>query len=82
MLLDNFSQRHRDMLVHTKLLFERDSIAIHPKVVKLITSLKTAVENDGSLDKEITSFNDIFDAFRLSLQNYSLKKHQTPTISY
>jgi hypothetical protein len=47
------------MLVHTKLLFERDSIAIHLKFVKLITSLKTAVENDGSLDKEITSFNDI-----------------------
>ena len=71
----NFSQKHRDMLMHTKLLFERNAIAINSRFSKLITSLKTAVENDGSLDKESTAYNDIFDAFRLSLQNYSLKKH-------
>ena len=71
----NFSQKHRDMLMHTKLFFERHTIAINSKFNKLIISLKTAVENDGSLDKELTSYNDIFDAFRLSLQNYSLKKH-------
>ena len=70
----NFSQKHRDMLMHTKLLFERRSVAINAKFDKLITSLKTAVENDGSLDKEATSYNDIFDAFRLSLENYALKK--------
>ena len=71
----NFSQKHRDMLMHTKLLFERHSIAITPRFDKLITSLKTAVENDGSLDKDSTSYNDIFDAFRLSLENYILKRH-------
>jgi hypothetical protein len=27
---------------------------------KLITSLRTAVDNDGTLDKESTSYNDIF----------------------
>jgi hypothetical protein len=33
--------------------------------------LRTAVENgEGLLDKETTSYNDIFDAFRLSLQYY------------
>jgi len=69
----NFAQKHRDMLMHTKLLFERNAIAINSRFSKLITSLKTAVENDGSLDKESTAYNDIFDAFRLSLQNYSIK---------
>ena len=33
---------------------------------KLITALRTAVDNDGMLDKESTSYNDIFDAFRLA----------------
>jgi hypothetical protein len=36
-------------------------IAINPdRFDKLITSLRTAVDNDGTLDKEATSYNDIF----------------------
>jgi hypothetical protein len=27
---------------------------------KLITSLRTAVDNDGAIDKESTSYNDIY----------------------
>jgi hypothetical protein len=34
------------------------------KIDKLITALRTAMDNDGTLDKESTSYNDIFDAFR------------------
>jgi hypothetical protein len=34
------------------------------------TALRTAVDNDGILDKEATSYNDIFDAFRLALKFY------------
>ena len=50
---------------------DRDKIAINPdKFDKLITSLRTAVDNDGVLDKEATSYNDIFDAFRLALKFY------------
>lgn len=42
-------------------------IAINPdRFDKLITSLRTAVDNNGVLDKEATSHNDIFDAFRKS----------------
>jgi hypothetical protein len=41
---------------------------------KLITALRTAVDNDGTLDKETTSFNDIFDAFRLALKFYHFKQ--------
>jgi hypothetical protein len=46
------------------------SIAIHPdRHGKLITALRTAVENgEGVLDKEATSHDDCLDAFRLSLQ--------------
>jgi hypothetical protein len=43
-------------------------MAIHPKYNKLITALRTAVENgEGMLDKDATSHDDLFDAFRLSL---------------
>jgi hypothetical protein len=50
---------------------EPGKIAINPdKFDKLITSLRTAVDNDGTLDKEATSYNDIFDAFRLALKFY------------
>jgi hypothetical protein len=46
-------------------------IAINPdKFDKLITSLRTAADIDGTLDKESTSYNDIFDAFRLALKFY------------
>ncbi|MBV9178876.1 MAG: hypothetical protein JO297_17755 [Nitrososphaeraceae archaeon] len=41
------------------------TIAINPdKFGKLITSLRTAVDNDCVLDREATSYNDIFDAFK------------------
>jgi hypothetical protein len=56
------------------MILERDGgrIAINPdKFDKLIiTALRTAVDNDGTLDKETTSYNDIFDAFRLALKFY------------
>jgi hypothetical protein len=31
------------------------------------------VDNDGVLDKEATSYNDIFDAFRLAFEDSSSK---------
>ena len=52
---------------------DRRKIAINPdKFDKLITSLRTAVDNDGVLDKKAISYNDIFDAFRLALKFYRL----------
>jgi hypothetical protein len=35
---------------------------------------RTAVDNDGVLDKEATSYNDIFDAFRLALKFYHFEE--------
>ena len=50
-------------------------IAINPdKFDKLLTALGTAVDNDGVLDKESTSYNDIFDAFRLALKFYRFQE--------
>jgi hypothetical protein len=69
----NFNKEHKAMLGHCKMILERDGdrIAINPnKFDKLITALRTAVDNDGTLDKEATSYNDIFDAFRLALKFY------------
>jgi hypothetical protein len=49
-------------------------IAINPdKFDKLITALSTAVDNDGTLNKEATSYNDMFDAFRLALKFYRFR---------
>jgi hypothetical protein len=69
----NFNKEHKAMLGHCEMITENDGgkIAINPdKFDKLITALRTAVDNDGTLDKESTSYNDIFDAFRLSLKFY------------
>jgi hypothetical protein len=69
----NFNTGHKAMLGHCKMILEDDRgrIAINPdRFDKLITSLRTAVDNDGTLDKEATSYNDIFAAFRLALKFY------------
>jgi hypothetical protein len=49
-------------------------IAINPIFDKLATALSTAVDNDGTLDKEATSYNDILDAFRLALKFYHFQE--------
>jgi hypothetical protein len=62
---------------HAKWLMEETDedgsslIAIHKdRFDKLVTVLRTAVANEYKLDKEQTSYNDLLDAFRLSLQFY------------
>ena len=72
----NFSMEHKSMLGNVKMLLEKDGgyVAINPKFDKLITSLRTAVEKgEGMLDKEATSYDDIFDAFRLAMRMYYFK---------
>ena len=59
------------MLAHCKELlgYQNGMVTIHPRFNKLITALRTGVENgEGMLDKEVTSHDDLFDAFGLSLQ--------------
>jgi hypothetical protein len=67
------------MLAHCKDLLEYQNgmVAIHPRHNKLITALRTAVENgEGMLDKEANSHGDLMDAFRLSLQNYYFREER------
>jgi hypothetical protein len=72
------------MLSHCKMILEHEprKNCLNPdKFDKLITSLQTVVvtalrivvDDDGTLDKEATSYNDIFDAFRLALRFYHFK---------
>jgi hypothetical protein len=76
----NFNKEHKAMLGHCKMILEHEprNIAINPdKFDKSITSLRTAVDNDGVLDKEATSYNDIFDAFRLALKFYHFEESRS-----
>ena len=66
----NFNQEHKEMLGHCKMSLERAFIAINPAFDKLITSLRTAVAEENTLDKESMSYADIFDAYRLALKDY------------
>jgi hypothetical protein len=73
----NFNSEHKAMLGHCKMILEHEprKVAINPdRFDKLITALRTAVDNDGTLDKEATSYNDIFDAFRLALKFYHFQE--------
>src|SRR6187200_50033 len=73
----NFNSEHKAMLGHCKMILENDGgrVAINPdRFGKLITALRTAVDNDGTLDKESISYNDIFDAFRLALKFYHFEE--------
>jgi hypothetical protein len=66
----SFGKEHKEMLGHCKLLLEQGYIAINPVFDKLITSLRTAVAEENILDKESTSYADIFDVYRLALKAY------------
>ena len=69
----HFSTEHISMLEHCKMMIEDSRLMIHPKFDKLITAIRTAVENgEGRLDKEATSYDDVFDAFRLAMKYYIL----------
>ena len=65
----------RLLVIVAVLEHEPRKIAINPdRFDKLITSLRTAVDNDVTLDKEATSYNNIFDAFRLTLKFYHFEE--------
>ena len=51
--------------------YHKGSVAISSRFAKLVTALGPAVENgEGMLDKDATSHDDLFDAFRMSLLFY------------
>jgi hypothetical protein len=68
-----FAVEGAKMLQHVKWLREETEedgsslIAIDKQFDKLLIGLRTSVANEYKLDKTVTSFNDLVDAFRLSL---------------
>jgi len=67
----HFAREHKELLAHCKMLLEKSCLEVHPKFDKLRIALMTAVENgEGILDKEATSHDDVFDAFRLAMKYY------------
>jgi hypothetical protein len=69
-----FGVEHKALLYHVKFLLENKYVQIHPTMDKLIISLRSAWAKDNVLDKEVTSHNDVLDAFRLALRPF---KEQT-----
>jgi hypothetical protein len=71
---NNGSFEHKSMLEHCKMIFGGWMVNVSPCFEKLITALRTAVENgEGRLDKDATSYDDVFGAFRLVLKYYVFK---------
>ncbi|MFL6423044.1 MAG: hypothetical protein ACJ71R_05590, partial [Nitrososphaeraceae archaeon] len=62
---------HKEMLGHAKMILEKGLVAINPVFDKLVTSLRTAVAEENSLNKEGTSYDDLLDAYQLALKNYT-----------
>jgi hypothetical protein len=46
----------------------------HYMTTRKLSSLRTAADNEGTPDKEATSYPDIFDAFRLALKFYHFEE--------
>lgn len=65
----NFQQLHKTMAKHTVKYLAHRRVKIHPKFDKLTTSLKSATTKDDeySLDKNKSAFNDLFDSFTMCL---------------
>jgi hypothetical protein len=66
------------MLGHCKLIADDGRIAIN---LDRFDKLITAIDNDGTLDKESISYNDIFDASRLALKFYHFEDSSSVTVS-
>lgn len=64
------------MLGHAMMIFEKGYVSNKPRHDNLINSLRTAVENEGVLNKEVTSYDDIFYAFRLALKKFYSYKNE------
>ncbi|MGB7558674.1 MAG: hypothetical protein WBM37_09175 [Nitrososphaeraceae archaeon] len=76
-----FSVEGAKMLQHTKWLLderEEDGSSLiqidRERFHKLVTALRTSVANEYKLDKEVSVFNDILDAFRMALTFYKRTK--------
>ncbi len=69
----NFATEHKTMLSHLHQMIAQKYLVVPEEHEKLIISLRTAYANELSLDKDQTSYNDLFDSLRLSLKGYKIE---------
>ena len=69
----SFNSEHKNMLSNLHAVVTKGYLAIPEKYDKLITSLRTAWAEELNLKKDVTSYNDLLDALRLSLKGYNLQ---------
>jgi hypothetical protein len=68
-----FQTEHKNMLSNLHAVISKGYLAVHPKYDKLITSMRTAYAEELSLEKKQTSYDDLFDALRLSSKGYQIE---------
>jgi hypothetical protein len=68
----NFATEHKQMLSHLHMLVNKEFLAIPEQFDKLILSHRTAYPKSTSLNKELSSYNDLLDALRLACKMYKM----------
>ena len=61
------------MISHLASLFNDGYVGIPEQSDKLIIALRSAVVSEYSLDKEQSTYNDLTDSLRLSLQSFKIE---------
>jgi hypothetical protein len=72
----NFINTHENMLSKLRAFLEAGMIVIPADFKELIISLQTAVVDEDKLQKDQTTYDDMLDALRLSLQRYAMPPAQ------
>jgi len=77
----SFNTKSREMMYSLKELVDNGLLVIHERQRNVIDCMKSAYVVNEKLDKERTSHDDLFDALRLSINNYPIEiKKQVTSI--
>ena len=69
----NFSTEHKQMLGHLHMMVSKGHLAIPSDHDTVMTSLRRAYTQELNLKKEQTTYDDLLDGLRLSLNGYNIK---------
>ena len=69
----SFGSESRTMLSNIHAVVAKGIFAVPEKYDKLLISMRTAYAEDLVLKKDVTSYDDLFDATRLALKGYNFK---------
>ncbi|MCD6036164.1 MAG: putative terminase, large subunit [Nitrososphaeraceae archaeon] len=72
-----FNTKAREMMYSLKELVDNGLLVIHERQRNVIDCMKSAVVVNEKLNKEMTSHDDLFDALRLSINNYPIGVKKT-----